>query len=181
MNKRILMALAAAAALSTPAWGQAPATTQPGATSAPAGPPAGRWGQRGGHGPYGPMMGEGGPGGMMGGWGGGMMGGWSGGMMGFGGWEHLPDLTSDQRGKIAAIRRELRTKQFALMDKMHDDMWNVNMYRSGKFDEPAARKAFDAMEKTRRQMFDNALDANKRIDALLTPQQRQQLERWRGG
>lgn len=30
-------------------------------------------------------------------------------------------------------------------------------------------------EKIDRQMFDNMLDAQKRIDALLTPQQRQQL------
>jgi len=60
-------------------------------------------------------------------------------------------------------------------------METVNIYRGGKFDEQAARKAYDTMEKTHRQMFENSLDAQKRIDALLTPQQRQQLERWRGG
>lgn len=180
MNKRILMALAAAA-LSAPAWGQAPAATQPGATASPAPQAPGGWGGRGGRGPHGGMMGGGGPGGgMMDGWGGGM-GGWGGGMMGYGGWERLPDLTGDQRNKITAIRRELRTRQFALMDTMHDQMWTVNPYRGGKFDEQAARKAYDAMEKAHRQMFENSLDAQKRIDALLTPQQRQQLERWRGG
>lgn len=178
MNKRILMALAAAAALSAPAWGQAPATTQPRATPTP--PPGERGdraerGERGGWGPRGGMMG-GWDGGMM--MGGGMMGG---GMMGYGGWERLTDLTSDQRTKITTIRRELRTKQFALMDRMHDEMATVNTYRGGKFDEQAARKAYDAMEKAHRQMFENSLDAQKRIDALLTPQQRQQLERWRGG
>jgi Spy/CpxP family protein refolding chaperone len=175
VNKRILMALAAAAALSAPAWGQAPPATQPGAAAPPA---PGAWDEHGGRGPHGGMMHGAGPhGDMMGEPG--MMGG---GMMGLWGWEQrLPDLSADQRKKITGIRRELRTKQFALMDKMHDDMATVNTYRGGKFDEQAARKAYDLMEKTHRQMFENSLDAQKRIDALLTPQQRQQLERWRGG
>lgn len=109
--------------------------------------------------------------GMMGGPG--MMGGWGGGMMGPG-WGNL-NLTRDQRDKIYAIHRDLREKQFALMDRMHDSMRSVTFYREGKFDEQAARNAYAAAEKIHRQMFDNMLDAQKRIDALLTPQQRQQL------
>lgn len=108
--------------------------------------------------------------GMGGGWG--MMGGW-GGMVGPG-WGHL-DLTKDQRNKIYAIHRDLREKQFALMDRMHDSMQSVSFYRDGKFDEQAARNAYAAAEKIHRQMFDNMLEAQKRVDAVLTPQQRQQL------
>jgi Spy/CpxP family protein refolding chaperone len=111
----------------------------------------------------------------MGGWGmmggAGMMGGW--GMMGPG-WSAL-SLTKDQSNKIYAIHRELREKQFALMDRMHDSMQSVSFYRDGKFDEQAARNAYAAAEKVHRQMFENMLDAQKRVDALLTPQQRQQL------
>jgi Spy/CpxP family protein refolding chaperone len=106
---------------------------------------------------------------MGGGWG--MMGG--SGMMGPG-WSRL-DLTKDQRNKIYAIHRDLREKQFALMDRMHDSMQSVSFYRNGKFDEQAARNAYATAEKTHRQMFENMLDAQKRVDALLTPQQRQQL------
>jgi Spy/CpxP family protein refolding chaperone len=113
----------------------------------------------------------------MGGWGmmdgSGMMGGWGGGMMGPG-WGGL-DLSKDQRNKIYAIHRDLREKQFALMDRMHDSMQSVSFYKDGKFDEQAARNAYAAAEKTHRQMFENMLDAQKRVDALLTPQQRQQL------
>jgi Spy/CpxP family protein refolding chaperone len=120
---------------------------------------------------YGPGM-MGGPYGMMGG---------GYGMMGFGALGRLPDLTADQRGKINAIQRELRDKQFALMDQMHDQMLAGRYYRNGQFDEQAVRRNYDVAEKLHRQMFENALDAQKRVDALLTPQQRQQLARQWGG
>jgi Spy/CpxP family protein refolding chaperone len=117
------------------------------------------------------MMGSGhGMGGM------GMMGGWGGGMMmgpGFG----ALDLTKDQRNRMYAIHRELREKQFALVDRMHDNMESARFYRDGKFDEQAARNVYAGAEKIHRQMFENMLDAQKRADALLTPQQRQQLSR----
>jgi Spy/CpxP family protein refolding chaperone len=111
--------------------------------------------------------------GMMGGPGHGMMGG----MMGGFGTRNIPDLTPDQRSKITAIRRDLRNRQLALMDQMHDQWAGTNYYRNGQFDEQAARRAYDATEKIHRQMFENSLDAQKRIDALLTPAQKQQLQR----
>lgn len=107
----------------------------------------------------------------MGGWG--MMNNW--GMMGPD-WRAL-DLSAEQRKKIEAIRRELRDKQFALMDQMHDSMHSTSFYRGGSFDEQAARRAYQTVEKMHRQMFENMLDAQKRMDALLSPQQRQQLGR----
>lgn len=122
-----------------------------------------------------PMMGRGH--GMMGGYG--MMGGWGGmegcgpGMMGaqYG----ALNLTKDQRNKINAIHRSLRDKQIAQMDRMHDSMQSTMVYRDGKFDEQAARNAYAAAQKDHQQMFENMLDAQKQVDAVLTPQQRQQL------
>lgn len=146
----------------------------PGAQQRGARPPYGYHGMSG----WGMMGGWGGPG-MMGGWGGpGMMGGWGGG----GGWMGGPawgalDLTQEQRNKIYAIQRDLREKQFALMDSMHETMQSRDFYRNGKFDEKAARNAYAAAEKIHRQMFENMLDAQKRVDAVLTPQQRQELGR----
>jgi Spy/CpxP family protein refolding chaperone len=114
--------------------------------------------------------------GMMGGHG--MMGGWGMGGHGMMGLEvGKLELSKDQRNKIYAIHRELRDKQFALMDKMHDTMQAAAVYHDGKFDEQAARSAYDTIEKLRRQMFENMLEAHKRIDAILTPQQRQQLSK----
>ena len=111
----------------------------------------------------------------------GMMGGGGGmGMMGLGMWRNIPDLTQDQRSKIEAIRHDLRNRQFAIMDQMHDQRQSVAAYRNGQFDEQAVRQAYDGIEKLRRQMFENALDAQKRVDALLTAAQRQQLSRVSG-
>jgi Spy/CpxP family protein refolding chaperone len=124
--------------------------------------------------------------GMMGGYGmgPGMMGGYGMGpgmMGGFGGLYGL-DLTEEQRTKISEIRRELFGKHWALMGTMHQQGGPLEeAFASGKFDEKAARKTFDAMSEARKQMFESSLQAYKRIDALLTPEQRKQLQSgWRG-
>lgn len=131
-----------------------------------------------GQGPYGPGYGMMGPG-MMGGYG--MMGpgfggpgyGPRGGMMG--GWGALPaDLTSEQLAQISAIQREMRARQWPLMQQMHELMW-AGGERS--FDEPTERRDYDRLSALHKQMFDNMLEARKRIDAVLTPQQREQLRR----
>jgi Spy/CpxP family protein refolding chaperone len=144
--------------------------------------------------PYGPgMMGGGGPGPGGYGWGPGMMGGggWMGpGMMGgggmgpgmMGGWGGGGladlDLGKEQRDKIAEIQGEVRSRHWALMRDMQQQEWHMaDAWRDGGFDEQAARKAFDAMTAQRRAMFDLMVDAQKRIDAVLTPAQRDQLKR----
>ena len=157
MSKRTLAVLAGGIFVMNLTFGQ-----QPTANPAPAPQAAPEEGSR-------PMGNHGGQG---------MMGG---GMMGGFGWRNIPDLTADQRSKIEAIRRDLRNRQFALMDQMHDQIHSTPYYRNGQFDEQAARRSYDETEKLRRQMFENALDAHKRIDALLTPSQRQQLAKRYGG
>ena len=154
--KRKLIATAAIAALfSAAAWAQM-------------GP-----GMMGGYGPGGYGMGPG----MMGGYGmaPGMMGGYGAGGYGV-------DLSADQRAKIAEIQQELQRKQWDLMGKMHEqDSPMYNAFGSGKFDEQAARKAYDVMTAAHKQMFEISLEARKRMDAVLTPEQREQMRRgWRG-
>jgi Spy/CpxP family protein refolding chaperone len=172
--KNRLTAVSLAAVLLSSLWLQAPASARQ--NSSPerrgAAPTAG-W-----H--HGAMMGGWGTGGwgMMGGWGmtdGWGMGGWGPGMMGAGYGNLDLNLTKAQSDKIYAIHRNLREKQFALMDRMHDTMQSSAFYRDGKFDEQAARNAYAAAEKVHRQMFENMLDAQKQVDGVLTPQQRQQL------
>ena len=48
---------------------------------------------------------------------------------------------------------------------------------AGQFDEQAARKAYAAMADLRQQMFENWLEQRKRIDGVLTTQQREQVRR----
>jgi Spy/CpxP family protein refolding chaperone len=138
----------------------------------------------GGYGPgygMGPgMMGGYGPGqgmgpGMMGGYGPGQ--GMGPGMMGGGygpGYAAL-NLTDEQRKKIDAIQEEVWGKQGELMGRMHAQSYRMHDF--GKADDAAARKAFDEMAAAHKQMFETRLEARKRIDAVLTPEQRKQLGR----
>jgi len=89
------------------------------------------------------------------------------------------DLTADQRQKIADIQRATDKAQWQLMGTMHEQGYAVHgSGAAGALDEAAARKAFDAMTETRKAMFESQLDARKKIDAVLTPQQREQLRRF---
>jgi len=133
---------------------------------------------------YGPGMMGGYGHGMMGGYGGGygpgMMGGYGSGMgpgmMGGPGGAGLdvPDLTADQRGKIRQVQQDFWKKQWPLMQQMHATMWDDG---AGSFDEQAARKNYEAASALHKQMFENGLEMRKRVDAVLTPKQKEQLRR----
>jgi Spy/CpxP family protein refolding chaperone len=112
------------------------------------------------------MMGGHGPGGM----GPEMMGGG-----GYGPGFAALSLTDEQRKKIDAIQEEMWRKQGELMGAMHAQSYG--MHDLGKTDDAAARKAFDEMAVAHKQMFETRLAARKRIDAVLTPEQRKQLGR----
>jgi Spy/CpxP family protein refolding chaperone len=150
------------------------------------------YGQGQGYGPgFGPGYGMG-PG-MMGGYGGygmgpGMMGGYGGygmgpGMMGgYGGNGYGPDLNAEQRAKVSEIQQEFAQKHWELMGSMHRQGGPMNeAFGPGSFDEKAARKAYETMAEAQKQMFEASLQMRKRIDAVLTPEQREQMGRgWRG-
>lgn len=160
--KRTLIAAATVAALfSASAWAQMGPGMMGGA------------GPGGGYGPgYGMGPGMMGPG-MMGGhgMGRGMMGGY-----GWGGYGGL-NLDDEQRAKIAAIQEESSRKQWELVGKMHEQRHQLHEFdSSGKVDESAARKAYQAMSDARKAMFENSLDVRKRVDAVLTKEQREQLQ-----
>ncbi len=89
----------------------------------------------------------------------------------------IPNLTNEQRNKIADIEKDARQKQWQLMEKMHSLHFQADgTLRDGKFDEQAARKHYEAMASLRKQMFENSLETRKRIDGLLTPEQREQMQ-----
>lgn len=92
------------------------------------------------------------------------------------------DLTPEQRKKIADIREEANRTLWQLMGTMHQQGYHMQgMFGAGPFDEDAARKSFQAMTQTRTAMFEAQLDARKRIDAVLTKEQRERLSRyWTG-
>jgi len=116
--------------------------------------------------------------GMMGGYGGGY--GMGPGMMGGWGPEAYAalKLTPEQKKQIAAIQQDSRKAMWALMGTMHEQGYHMHdLFGPGMTDEAAARKAFEQMQATQKAMFDLRLDAQKKISAVLTPEQREQLRR----
>jgi len=89
------------------------------------------------------------------------------------------DLTAEQRSKIADIRQAASKAQWQLMGAMHDEGYRMHgVAGPGAFDEAAARKSFEAMTETRRAMFELQVETRRKTDAVLTPQQREQLRRY---
>lgn len=152
----------------------AAASAQPGRM----GPGMMGWGGGWGGGPGGCDVG---PGMMWGGGGFGMGPGMMGpGMMGGGpwGWRGAGiDLSAEQRAKIRDIETEVGRKQWDLMRGIHEQAWKSE---PGANDEQAERRFYEAMAAAHKQMFENALDARKRIDAVLTAEQRERLQRGPG-
>jgi Spy/CpxP family protein refolding chaperone len=126
--------------------------------------------------------------GMMGGYGGaygmgpGTMGAYGGGygvgpgMMG-GDYSRL-NLSADQRQQLQQIQQETQNAMWELMRPMHPKGMHMDgMFGWGPFDEQEARKAYQASSEVHRAMFELQLEARKRSDAVLTPEQREQMRR----
>ena len=132
------------------------------------------------------MMGGGygmGPG-MMGGGGYrmGMMGGMDGmdmmGMMG-GGYGHLAqlNLTDDQRAKINKLTDEERRKHWDTMGKIMDQRARLrDLYSADKPDSQSILKVQEQIDLLHRQMLGLHIDTQNKVEALLTPEQREQLK-----
>ena len=132
-----------------------------------------------GPGMMGPGMGMMGPG-MMGGhgMGPGMMGGY-----GYGGpYSGGPDLTKEQAEKIDKIRDDLAKKEAPLMRQLFEEKRKLQgMYSSGA-DPTALDQAYRKTTDIERQVFDARADAQKRMNAVLTKEQRERMQRMgRGG
>jgi len=125
------------------------------------------YGMGGGYGRgFGPGYGRGGPG-MMGGCG------------GYGAGYGALKLSDEQRAKIAKIQEESARQRWELMGKMHEQGFKMReLYASGQPDDAALRQTYDTMAAMRKSMFENSLETRKKIDAVLTKEQREQL---RGG
>lgn len=120
--------------------------------------------------------------GMMGGQGGGygsgygmgpgMMGGW--GVEAYAGLK----LSPEQKKQITAIQQDGRKAMWQLMGTMHEQGYHMHdLFGPGAVDEAAARKSFEQMQATQKAMFELQLDAQKKINAVLTAEQREQLRR----
>jgi len=150
-------------------------------------------GVMGGYGPgqhMGPgMMGGYGPGygmgpGMMGGYGPGyeMGPGMMGGMMGPGyGVLGQLNLTPEQWDKVNAIYQQLAKKQWEFNGKMREDAFKLReLMTSEKRDRAAINNQYKKLQDVRQQRFQAQIDAQDKIDSVLTGEQKEQLRRFRG-
>jgi Spy/CpxP family protein refolding chaperone len=162
--KRAMLAAVAGLVLAGGAWAQ---SMGPGMMGGGYGP--------GGYGGYGQgygMMHGGGYG--MGGYGMGP------GMMGGYGYEAYANLglSAEQRKKITDIQRDASKAMWQLMGTMHEQGYPMHgMFGPGPLDEAAARKAYQTMTETHKAMFELQLESRKRVEAVLTKEQRDKLSR----
>jgi Spy/CpxP family protein refolding chaperone len=90
------------------------------------------------------------------------------------------DLTPEQQKTIASIHEQASTAMWQHMGTMHGQGYHMQgMFGAGPVDEAAARKSFQTMTETQKAMFELQLDARKKIDAVLTKDQREKLIRYR--
>lgn len=104
------------------------------------------------------------------------------GMMGGYGYGPALDLTEQQQAKIAQIQEDFRKKQGDLAAKMDAEQAKLNeIYYSGKRDPAAIDNQYKKIYDLRRQMIQIQVDAQNRMDAVLTPEQKERLRGYYGG
>jgi len=141
-----------------------------------------------GPGMMGGMMGPGMMGGMMGpGMMGGMMGshgpgyGMGPGMMGGAGYGMLYqlNLSAEQWTKVNAIHQDLAKKNWELTGKLQEEGFNLrNLTAAETRDRSAITSQFKKLQDLRLQRFQARLDAQEKIEGVLTKEQRGQLRRF---
>jgi len=93
----------------------------------------------------------------------------------------LPDLTDDQRSRIAKIRDETRRKHWELMGQMLDEQARLgDLYDAPKRDSDAISDTYKKISELQRRMYESSADAHKRMEAVLTKEQQEKSWRfWR--
>lgn len=98
------------------------------------------------------------------------------GMMGGYGYGPALDLTEQQQAKIAQIQEDFRKKQWDLAAKTDAEYAKLNeIYYSGKRDPAVIDSQYKKIYDLRRQLVQASLDAQNRIDAVLTKEQQERL------
>jgi Spy/CpxP family protein refolding chaperone len=127
------------------------------------------------------MMGGYGPGGGM--MGGGMVGGYGPGWGGASGGTTAPlaglNLSVDQQEKFLAIQEEHRRKNWDTMGKMRAERFKLrSLYNADSVDPQGFAEQQKKVDDLRRQMIVSRLDTRRQIEALLSPEQRQQFRQF---
>ncbi len=96
------------------------------------------------------------------------------GMMGGYGPGAALNLSDQQQKKVMQIQGEVRKKHWELMGKMNDEYAKLRqLYYSGQRDAAAIGKQQQRIFDLRRQMMESSIDVQNRMEAVLTPEQRE--------
>lgn len=142
-------------------------------------------GWNGGYGPgmMGRWSGEYGPG-MMNGWGGGWGGGYGMGpgmMRGRGLAAIGLDLSAEQETRIEKIHAEVADARWSLAGKVFAAVGELHELLAGEApDRAAVQAAYKKLSDLRLQQIEATLDTRAKVDAVLTQEQRERLQSWRG-
>ena len=92
------------------------------------------------------------------------------------------DLTPEQHKAIAGIHEQASKAMWQLMGAVHGHGHHMQgMFGLGPLDEAETRKSFQAMADAQKAMFELQLNTRKKLEAVLTKDQREKLNRhWRG-
>lgn len=97
------------------------------------------------------------------------------GMMGGYGPGAALNLNEQQQKQITQIQDGLRKKHWDLMGKMNDEYAKLNqLYYSEQRDPAAIGKQQQRVYDLRRQMMESMVEAQNRMEAVLTPEQKEQ-------
>jgi Spy/CpxP family protein refolding chaperone len=88
-------------------------------------------------------------------------------------------LSVEQRNKLTEIERDLKRKQWPLMGSLRELRWKQqDALKAAELDVDALRRNYDEMSAFRKQMFDLSLEGRKRVEGVLTREQRAQVSEW---
>jgi Spy/CpxP family protein refolding chaperone len=92
------------------------------------------------------------------------------------------DLTAEQRSKLASIQNDLAPKQIERMSALHDERFKLrDLYAAPQRDDNAIGASRERLGKLQREMHQAALEGRKAFEAVLTPEQREEVRRgWVG-
>lgn len=101
-------------------------------------------------------------------------------MYGYGPGSEL-NLDESQQKKMTQIQDDLRKKHWELMGKMNDEYAKLrDLYFADKRDPEAIGKQLQQVFDLRRQMMVDSIDAQNRMEALLTTEQKKQMRKYYG-
>jgi Spy/CpxP family protein refolding chaperone len=102
------------------------------------------------------------------------------GMMGHMGPMWMLNLTAEQRAQIRGIHDEQRTQRWSIMGKIMDESSQLHvLYAAEKWDPKAIGAVYGKIFDLKRQMIEASISAHNRWEAVLTQEQRDQLDKWR--